>query len=175
MQAAELFKHKSQAYVMPLWEKAKAQPQELKTWEITAGGALVGAVTMAKAGPGLLALLTLLAAPPVAVTVGALGGGWVGWRYLRTHPPLTAGVPPVATVPCSEMDDLERINGNTAVYANRLYAAGILTFAQLAELTPERVHFIIGPTYHSRVIHSQCWIAEAGRLAQSAKLRQPTL
>lgn len=58
-------------------------------------------------------------------------------------------------------DDLEVIDGIGPVFAKRLHAAGIETFAQLAELSPERIHKIIGSVRTSHMIDAEGWIAEA--------------
>ena len=98
MQTLETLKTRSQAGVTSLVEKAKEQPAEVKTWGVTAGGAVVGAITVSAIASGILAVLATLAAPPVALTGGAVGGGLVGWNYMRsrqtTPPPFT---PPSAS------------------------------------------------------------------------------
>ena len=170
VQIAEMVKNKSQTYGVNLLEKARAQPHALKTWEVTASAAFVGAVAMAATAPSLLALLSLLATPPVAMTVGGVGGGVWGWYYMRKHQPSRAGSTEKATAPCTTTDDLERIAGISPLYASRLHAAGIFTFAQLGALTPERVHLIIGPTYHDKVIQSRQWIAQARAFAEQAPM-----
>lgn len=121
---------------------------------------------MAVIKPSLLALLSLLATPAVAVTVGTATGGVWGWYYMRKQQQSSAVSTDKAMAPCTAIDDLERIPGITPIYASRLHAAGIFTFAQLGALTPERVHLIIGPTYYDRVIQSQQWIAQARTLAE---------
>jgi len=233
MQTLETVKARSQASLNTLMEKSKAQPDEVKTWGVTAGGALVGALALTAAANGILAILAALATPPVALTVGAVGGGILGWNYMRgrqeaghtdapvdtatvvvpaTEPtalapeaPLEAVPKPTATTdaPASPVapvdeaapnvdavsapesstpvtatenvampiapDDLEVINGIGPVYASRLQAAGIHTFAQLAELTPEHIHEIIGPMRSGHMIEAESWIAEARqRTASSA-------
>ena len=168
MQTVETIKTSGQVRFTNFAEKAKAQSQDAKTWGVTASGALVGAAVVAATTQGVLALVALLAAPPVALTVGALGGGFMGWRYMRRRQCIGLVAPPTASAPCAAMDDLELINGDTATYAARLHDAGIHTFAQLAELTPERVHLIIGPTYYGNLIHSTNWITEAHHFANKS-------
>ncbi|MCE7986264.1 MAG: DUF4332 domain-containing protein [Caldilinea sp. CFX5] len=169
MQTVETIKTDSRARFTYFGEKTKVQPHDPKLWGVTAGGALVGAAAVAATTQGALALFALLAAPPVALTVGALGGGFMGWNYMRRRQLRGPVAPPTNGSPCAAMDDLALIHGVTAVYAARLHAAGIHTFAQLAELTPERVHLIIGPTYYGAIIHSTSWIAEAQQLANKSK------
>jgi predicted flap endonuclease-1-like 5' DNA nuclease len=61
-------------------------------------------------------------------------------------------------------DALERIKGIGAVFAQRLKAAGIRTFAQLAEARPEQIREIIKPEEWQK-INPEGWIAEARALA----------
>lgn len=165
MQAVETIKKSRLAYVANGLEKGQGEPAVIKTWGITAGGALVGAATVAASAPRLLALATFLATPPLALTVGALGGAVLGWRYMRERRGTRTPPGSPAHRPSPGRDDLELINGITPTYADRLRAAGINTFAQLAELLPERVHLIIGPTDDGNIIQSEHWIAEARRRA----------
>lgn len=62
-------------------------------------------------------------------------------------------------------DRLEEINGIGPVFARRLNEAGIYTFAELAELTPERVHEIVH-TEEWQKIDPEAWIAGARKRAQ---------
>lgn len=61
-------------------------------------------------------------------------------------------------------DKLEDINGIGIVFAKRLNEAGIYTFAQLAELTPEQIKEIIQPEKWQK-IEPEKWIAQANELA----------
>ena len=65
-------------------------------------------------------------------------------------------------------DNLERINGIGPVFAQRFNAANILTFDQLAALSPERVNEIIAPQPWQQ-IDPEAWIAEAKAFANSTK------
>ncbi|MEZ4734819.1 MAG: helix-hairpin-helix domain-containing protein [Caldilineaceae bacterium] len=228
MQTLETVKARSQASLNTLMEKSKAQPDEVKTWGVTAGGALVGALALTAAANGILAILATLAVPPVALTVGAVGGGILGWNYMRgrqeagqadvpteavpvaasaalapeapyeaaPEPTATTDTPVSPVAPVAEAapsvdaisvqesatmvtateslitpvapDDLEAINGIGPVYASRLQAAGIHTFAQLAELTPEHIHEIIGPMRSGHMIEAESWIVEARQRAASS-------
>lgn len=209
MQTLETVKTRSQTTFNNLLQKGKEQPEEVKTWGITAGGAVVGAIVVTAAAKGVLSVLATLAAPPVALTVGALGGGALGWNYLHNQrsakPPeptsseaATADPAPLAPEATKEAtqvssepltaaatisqptestekstptksDKLEAITGIGPVYSSRLQAAGVHTFAQLAALTPERVHAIIGETRAGHMIEPERWIAEAGQLATGGK------
>lgn len=55
----------------------------LSTWAVTAASAAAGAVVLNIAAPTIVALLATIAAPPVALTLGAVGGGAAGWRYMN--------------------------------------------------------------------------------------------
>lgn len=171
MQAISAIKGKSIASVINGLEKRKMPPLEAKTWGVVASGAVVGAVAVNAAAHGILALVALLAAPPVALTAGMLGGGFLGWRYMRQHQEKSLSATVTATASLVPMDDLERISGITAAYASRLHSAGVHTFAQLAMLTPERIHLIIGPTYYGDLIQSARWIADARYLAEQGNVK----
>lgn len=66
-----------------LVEAGRQQPPEVQTWGVTAAGAVVGGLVIAASAQGILALVATLAAPPVALTVGALGGGALAWSYMQ--------------------------------------------------------------------------------------------
>lgn len=63
-----------------------------------------------------------------------------------------------------EEDCFERINGIGATFADRFNDAGILTFAQLADSTPERVQEVARPEEWQKV-EPKGWIARAKELA----------
>lgn len=63
-------------------------------------------------------------------------------------------------------DPLEAIHGIGPVYARRLRAAGIQTFAQLAQLTPEQLQAAIGPLRTGHKTEVAHWIAEARQLSE---------
>ena len=85
MQTFETIKSKSQETINNLVEKGKEQPKGVKTWGITAGGAVVGAVAVSAVAKGAVALLSTLALPPVALTLGAVGGGVLGWNFVNSQ------------------------------------------------------------------------------------------
>jgi predicted flap endonuclease-1-like 5' DNA nuclease len=74
-------------------------------------------------------------------------------------------IEPAADTAPAVPDDLEAITGIGPVYAGRLHGAGIQTFAQLAELSPDQIREIIGPIRSGHMIEPEKWIAEARRLA----------
>jgi predicted flap endonuclease-1-like 5' DNA nuclease len=61
-------------------------------------------------------------------------------------------------------DRLEEVEGIGPVYAKRLNEAGIFLFAQLAELSADRVREIINPEEWQK-IEPESWIAQARVLA----------
>lgn len=61
-------------------------------------------------------------------------------------------------------DDLEQILGIGPVYAQRLNAAGIYTYADLAHQTPDRLREITGISL-KRTAEAAEWIGDARRLA----------
>lgn len=66
-----------------------------------------------------------------------------------------------------ESDDLTAIRGIGIASQNRLYTAGIKTFAQLARATPEELRRILGEIARGAKVED--WIREAGeRAAPSA-------
>lgn len=230
MQTLDTIKARSQTGFANLMEKAKEPPSEVKTWGATAGGAVVGALALRALAGGIVAVVAALATPPVAMTVGAVGGGLLGWNYMRnrqsapppfTPPPSAASVavksplsaeatfdeivevagtttatyahPSVAFAPnvdeslvlpekmavvadyatgapstehlaATPNDKLEVIHGIGPVYAGRLRAAGVQTFADLAALSPARVREIIGPSQYGQTLDAESWIAEALQL-----------
>lgn len=81
----------------------------------------------------------------------------------------SVSIPPVATStgpttePVEERDPLERIKGVGFVYERKLWDAGILTFEDLANATPEEVTEAIAPEEWQQ-IDPASWIAEAKKL-----------
>lgn len=95
MQSLTTIKDKSQQSWNRLIETGKQQPEERKLWGVTIAAALVGGVALAAVSKGVLAVIGTLAATPVALTVGALAGGAVGWSLMQNQPE-TAVAPVVA-------------------------------------------------------------------------------
>lgn len=81
----------------------------------------------------------------------------------RLQSQLTA--PPAAPV---AVDQLQEIQGIGQVFAKRLNDAGIFTFAQLAELSPERLREIIQPQ-EWQSLDFAAWLAQARTLAQKSQ------
>ena len=68
-----------------------------------------------------------------------------------------------ATEQANPADDLKQIRGIGIATENRLYSAGIKTFSQLAQATPDKLREIVGKL--GRSADFERWIAEAARLA----------
>ena len=64
-----------------------------------------------------------------------------------------------------EPDKLEKITGIGKVFAGRLRNAGIHTFAQLAEQSPERISEIVSEEKKVSISETQEWISQARQLA----------
>ena len=62
------------------------------------------------------------------------------------------------------LDDLSVIRGIGIAIQNRLYAAGIKSYAQLAQASPERVRRILGKLASGAAIED--WIAQAAELSK---------
>lgn len=83
MQNLETLKNKGQESFSSLLERGKGQPEEVKQWGITAAAGIGGALAVAALSKGVLAIVATLASPPVALTVGAVGGGALGWNWIQ--------------------------------------------------------------------------------------------
>ena len=233
MQTLETMKSKSQERFNHLVDLGKEQPPAVKTWGVTAGAAVAGGLVMAAGAQGLLAIFATLAALPVALTVGAIGGGLLGWRYMEQQKaankatavaetpfsapapaaaaaavaaPEASSEPPVGSeaavgasdsvipsrasepliitpetvttvtetvdimvaAPPAQQDKLEDIVGVGPVFAARLQASGIYTFAQLAALNPEQLLEIMAPSRGGHLIDAAAWIEQAHQWSTSA-------
>ena len=85
---------------------------------------------------------------------------------LQAQTPATAAV--VATTVANMADHLQDINGIGQVYAKRLNDAGVYTYAQLSELSTERLREIIQPQEWQSLDFAS-WITQARTLAQKAQ------
>ena len=88
MKNLESLKARGQQSLTPLVDLGKQQPENVQHWGVTAAAALVGALALTAVAKGVLGVVGTLANPPVALTVGALGGGLFGWSFMqgRTQP-----------------------------------------------------------------------------------------
>lgn len=66
-------------------------------------------------------------------------------------------------VAAPQQDQLEQVKGIGAVFAQRLHEAGVHTFKQLAELSPEQVREIVQALEWQK-IDPESWIAQAKAL-----------
>ena len=93
MQSLETIKNKGQENLNRLVDLGKAQPPEVQTWGVTGGAALVGAMALTAIAKGVLAVVATVANPPVALAVGALAGGVIGWSLMqKAQPAATSAV-----------------------------------------------------------------------------------
>ncbi len=83
MQKLNTFKEKGQQEWNRLRDAGKQRPTSLMLWSGTAASAVAGSITLAVAAKGVIAIVSTLAFPPVALTVGAVAGGALGWNYLH--------------------------------------------------------------------------------------------
>jgi len=83
-------KEKSQSTVSGLVDLGKEQPDDVKTWGVAAAAGLAGALGIAAVTKGVLAIVATIANPFVAVPIGAVGGGALGWSYMQTQSEGTA-------------------------------------------------------------------------------------
>ena len=83
MQNLETIKTRSQESLSSLVERGKQQPENVQTWGVTAATGVAGALAVAAVAKGVLTVVGMLANPPVALTVGALGGGALGWSFMQ--------------------------------------------------------------------------------------------
>lgn len=80
---------------------------------------------------------------------------------------VTAGAMPPDSPPAESAakDDLTQIKGIGKTYAKRLNAAGVTTFAALAQLSPERLTDIVTAGQTNRSVDTDEWLAKARELA----------
>ncbi|MEZ4734842.1 MAG: phospholipase D-like domain-containing protein [Caldilineaceae bacterium] len=119
---------------------------------------------------------TKLGGDAVAIACGAIGATPPPTATLLPTatplPTVTPTVTPLATPPPATPtahDDLTKIRGIGPTYAGRLYAAGITTYAALAQLTPTAIKAIVAPGRAGNFIDAVSWIAQAQALMQSSQ------
>lgn len=76
-------KERGQKRVAHLVDVSKQQPTPVQSWGVTAASAVAGALAVAVAAKGVIAIVGTLAYPPIALTTGALGGGVLGWNFMQ--------------------------------------------------------------------------------------------
>ena len=102
MQTVKTLKSRSQDGLKQLLTLGKERPETIKTWGVTAGAAVAGGLAMSAGAPGLVAIFTSLASLPVSLMVGAIGGGVLGWRYLKRQKTANTDTVPTAMNPLME-------------------------------------------------------------------------
>lgn len=106
--------------------------------------------------------------PAEAVTAPAAGEAGLAVAEVKsvpTDPPVEVVIMPEAktTAPTAQ-ESLEVIKGIGPVYARKLNAAGVVTFADLATTSVEQLRAIVAP--EGQVVpHIETWIAQAAQLA----------
>ena len=70
-------------------------------------------------------------------------------------------------------NDLKHIKGIGPAIENHLVSAGIQTFVQLAELTPESIAALV-PNISVKLITNQNWIRQARKLAPNIEKPKPS-
>lgn len=83
MQNLESLKNKGQESISNLIEQGKQQPESVKLWGVTAAAGVGGAIAVSATAKAILAVIGTLASPPIALTVGAVGGGVLGWSWIQ--------------------------------------------------------------------------------------------
>ena len=105
MQTLNTMKDKGQESLHHLVELGKQQPEQVRTWGLTAAAAVAGSLALAATAQGILAVLTTLAAPPVALTIGAIGGGFAGWTYLQSKKAAETPAEPIVPTTVTEVHE----------------------------------------------------------------------
>lgn len=85
MQSLTAIKTKSQESLAHLTATIQQQPPEVQLWGVVGAAAVVGGVVVAAGAKGVLAIVATLANPPIALTIGALGGGAIGWAFMQNQ------------------------------------------------------------------------------------------
>lgn len=98
MQSLTTIKTKSQESLTRLTATIQQQPPEVQLWGVVGAAAVVGGVVVAAGAKGVLAIVGTLASPPIALTIGALGGGVIGWAFMQNQA-ASATTLSVATAP----------------------------------------------------------------------------
>ncbi len=83
MNQFEKIRSSSKETLDALIAQGKEQPEAVQKWGVTGAAAVGGAVVISAAAKGVLGIVATLANPPVALTVGAVGGGLLGWNYIQ--------------------------------------------------------------------------------------------
>lgn len=95
-------KTKTQDGWQRLVDAAQQQPPEVQKWGVIAASAVVGGLVVAAGAKGFLAVISVIAAPPVALSAGAVAGGALGWSYMQGK--FQATGEPTTTTPEAPVD-----------------------------------------------------------------------
>ena len=117
MKNLESLKTRSQESLAHLVDLGKQQPEQVQHWGVTAAAALAGALALTAVGKGVLAIVSTVANPPVALTVGALGGGFFGWSFMQGRTSLPTREAPAAWVEGEMVAEIPASNGLAAATA----------------------------------------------------------
>ena len=85
MQSLETLKSKGQEGLNRLVDLGKSQPEEVQMWGVIGGAAIVGAVAVTAVAKGVVSVFATIASPPVALAIGAVTGGFLGWSFVQKN------------------------------------------------------------------------------------------
>jgi len=81
---------------MKVIEASKTKPEQVKLWGVTGASAVVGAMALPTVTKGALVIASTLLYPSVALPVGLIVGGAIGWRFMQRQ--MTAAETPVPII-----------------------------------------------------------------------------
>src|SRR2546421_706323 len=113
MKNLEAIKTAGQERIHHLVDLGKQQPSEVQTWGVTAIAAVAGGLILVAGAQVLLALVATLASPPVSITVGAIGGGALGWRGMQRPKAANKTIQPANPVTSEAAPTYPKISGET--------------------------------------------------------------
>ena len=83
MQTIKTWTAKGQESLTHLVDLGKQQAEQMPSWAVISSAAVVGGVAMAAVAKSALSVAGVLTFAPTSVTIGALGGGLLGWSYIQ--------------------------------------------------------------------------------------------
>lgn len=153
--------------IAAFWNMATANAAPLTVGVVSGGAAGVGAthyqVRQAQDALAKQTAQTAAVAAERSQLADALTAAKANLVELQTK---LAAQPIVQPAVQTVQDQLEAIKGIGRVFAQKLNAAGIYTFADLATQTPERLREIIGNARSSSLVHPADWIEQARQRLQ---------
>lgn len=141
-----------------LIELGKRQPEPVQTWGLTAAAAAGGALVLSATTQGVLAVAATLAAPPVVLTVGVIGGGLAGWSYMKNRkaaveqaardgtplPPLANSLPSWLQLPWLQREAVEQtVAPRFRAWVERDLGGEPLLRNWLLSLSPEQLQLLV--------------------------------